>query len=308
MAYPYASPATVGPAPQSGYPQASFLPAGAMPPGSAIGPAGENPFYVRPQDIYRPPVATLFHFDLSEAKVDYVVPQRFGLAAILGMTTALAILFGCMRWLDAEPGWYLFYGFQSVVICIVQMFHGKSPRRASAIAGAIMGPLFVLGTAWFTRWENTDGSLVLCFMVMMVPCGAFLGYLNGTCAAGIFLVMDKLEKYLKGDSASENEPERAASLARGARVMTAPPGVPVFNCVVNVAPAGAEGLVVATVANLAGFRGQGKSEREALASVVGQFKAAVDTLPFGRNEPIPWIDPPTKPAAGETQRLIAVHL
>jgi hypothetical protein len=211
MAYPYASPATFGPVPPTGYPQTtSFLPSGAlpsgaMPTGAAIGPAGDNPFSVRPQDIYRPPVATLFHFDLSEAKADYVVPQRFGLAAILGMTTALAILFGCMRWLDAEPGWYLFYGFQSVAICIVQMFHGKSPRRASAIAGAIMGPLFVLGSAWISQWEN-EGGLVLCFMVMMVPCGAFLGYLNGTCAAGIFLVMDKLEKYVKGNPDSEHEP------------------------------------------------------------------------------------------------------
>ncbi len=202
MAYPYASPAMVGPAQQSGYPPDTYQSAG-----SAIGPAGENPFYVRPRDVYQPPGAKLFHFDLTEAKVDYVVPQRFGLSAILGMTTALAILFGCMRWLDAEPGWYLFYGFQSIVICIVQMFQGKSPRRASAIAGAILGPLFILGSAWFSPRENGNAVMVLCFMVMMIPTGAFLGYLNGTCAAGIFLVMDKLEKYLKGGSASETEPE-----------------------------------------------------------------------------------------------------
>jgi hypothetical protein len=89
--------------------------------------------------------------------------------------------------------------------------------------------------------------------------------------------------------------------------MTAPPGVPVFNCVVNVAPPGADGLVVATVANLAGLSGQGKSEREALASVVGQFKAALASYHLAGTV-IPWIEPPLKPAAGETQRLIAVHL
>ena len=33
---------------------------------------------------------------------------------------------------------------------------------------------------------------------MGVPIGAFLGYLTGTCAAGIFLVMDALEPYLQG--------------------------------------------------------------------------------------------------------------
>ncbi len=89
--------------------------------------------------------------------------------------------------------------------------------------------------------------------------------------------------------------------------MTAPLGVPVFNCVVNVAPVGADGLVVATVANLAGLSGQGKSEREALAAVVGQFKSAMSAY-HAAGTPIPWIDPPNATAAGETQRLIAVHL
>jgi hypothetical protein len=162
------------------------------------GPPSHSGFQPRPQDIFRlPATPSFFNFDLPEAHADYVVPQRFGLAAILGMTTALAILFGCMRWLGAEPAWYLFYGTQSIVICIVQMFQGRSPRRASAIAGAIMGPLFLLGAAWFSWGNRVDAGEVLCMALMMVPCGAFLGYLNGTCAAGIFLVMDKLEQYFQ---------------------------------------------------------------------------------------------------------------
>ena len=89
--------------------------------------------------------------------------------------------------------------------------------------------------------------------------------------------------------------------------MTAPLGVPVFNCVVNVALADDSGMVVATVANLAGIFGQGRSEREALAAVVTQFKAAMSRY-LSEGTPIPWIDPPTPPAAGQTQRLIAAHL
>ena len=34
-------------------------------------------------------------------------------------------------------------------------------------------------------------------LVFSIPCGAFLGYLTGTLAAGIFLVMDFLESYVK---------------------------------------------------------------------------------------------------------------
>lgn len=88
--------------------------------------------------------------------------------------------------------------------------------------------------------------------------------------------------------------------------MTAPPNVPVFNCVVNVGPT-AEGAIVATVANLAGMSAAGKSEREALAAVVGQFKAAMNRY-HESGEAIPWIDPPMAPTAGQLQRLIAVHL
>jgi hypothetical protein len=89
--------------------------------------------------------------------------------------------------------------------------------------------------------------------------------------------------------------------------MTAPPEVPVFNCVVNVGPPGPDGLVEATVANVAGIVGRGRSEREALAQVVPLFKALV-AKHHAAGQPIPWIDPPTAPAPGQSQRLIAVHL
>jgi predicted RNase H-like HicB family nuclease len=89
--------------------------------------------------------------------------------------------------------------------------------------------------------------------------------------------------------------------------MTAPPSVPVFNCLVNVTPPGKDGQFTATVANLAGIVGRGKSEREALAQVVSAFKDAVARL-TAAGQPIPWIDPPSPPGEGQSQRLIAVHL
>ena len=82
--------------------------------------------------------------------------------------------------------------------------------------------------------------------------------------------------------------------------------VPVFNCVVHVAPPDAEGVVVARVANLPGLEGRGKSEREALAAAVTAFKAAV-AAKTAAGEQLPFVEPPPPPA-GQTQRLIAVHL
>src|SRR5438067_11620588 len=91
-------------------------------------------FVVRPEDIYRPP--PLFSIQTEPAR--YKVPQRFGMSAILGIMTALALLFGGFRLLNAEPVVYLFFGIQSLVICLVQMFNTRAPRAASATAGAIM--------------------------------------------------------------------------------------------------------------------------------------------------------------------------
>jgi len=87
---------------------------------------------------------------------------------------------------------------------------------------------------------------------------------------------------------------------------TSPQNVPVFNCVVHVAPRDADGTVVARVANLPGIESRGKSEREALTQIVAAFKTAV-AAKVAAGEAVPFIEPPQL-AAGETQRLIAVHL
>lgn len=89
--------------------------------------------------------------------------------------------------------------------------------------------------------------------------------------------------------------------------MTVPIGpVPVFNCVVDIAPSGPDGAIVARVINLAGIETTGRSEREALAAAVTAFKAEVGRLhSAGKN--ISWIAE-QPPANGASRRLIAVHL
>lgn len=156
--------------------------------------SGENPFYVLP-----PPNSggTPFYSFASPEPAKYKVPQRFGMSAILGIMTALALLFGGLRLLNADPVVYLFFGMQGLPICIVQMFHGQSPRFASSVAGAIILPVFVMFALGLSR-HGPDLGAIVCVMVMSVPIGAFQGYLTGTCAAGIFLVMDALEPYLQG--------------------------------------------------------------------------------------------------------------
>jgi len=89
--------------------------------------------------------------------------------------------------------------------------------------------------------------------------------------------------------------------------MTAPAGTPVFNCVVHVSARDGDGLVLARVVNLPGIEARGRSEREALAQCVAAFKASVAAA-TATGTPIAWIEPLPRPQAGETERLIAVHL
>src|SRR5947207_10558173 len=58
---------------------------------------------------------------------DFVVPKTFGMSAIIGIMTALAIVFGCLRWLDAWPVLYFFFAVQGLVICLAQMLYGRTP-------------------------------------------------------------------------------------------------------------------------------------------------------------------------------------
>jgi hypothetical protein len=164
---------------------------------------GENPFRILPHEFYRPP--PIFSFPMAQP-ARFKVPERFGMSAILGIMTALAVLFGGLKLLDADPLVYLFFGVQGLLICVVQMFHGRSPRFASSVAGAVILPVFVMCAALFSRHGPPAGA-VACMMTMGVPIGGFLGYLTGTCAAGIFLIMDALEPYMQG--------QRPAAASRG---------------------------------------------------------------------------------------------
>lgn len=138
---------------------------------------------------------------------DYVVPKRFGMSAILGIMTALAGVFGVLRFVNAEPFFYAFFAIQSLTICLAQMFYGKTPRLASTVAGAVILPLFTIVASRFS--ENLNAEEIVCMTIGFVPFGALLGYITGTCAAGVFLVMDAAENYFKGQPVLDHRPRPA---------------------------------------------------------------------------------------------------
>ncbi len=151
---------------------------------------------MRPPELVSSGSASQVHRWESPGPAQYVVPRTFGMSAILGIMTALAFLFGGFQLYSAHPVLYLFFGVQVVVICVAQMLYGKAPRFASAVSGALLLPLFVIG--WISFWDRRGANGALCMLLIGVPVGAFFGYLTGTMAAGIFLVMDAAERYLTG--------------------------------------------------------------------------------------------------------------
>ena len=123
----------------------------------------------------------------------YHVPKRFGVSAILGITTVLAILFGLLRSTGAPLISYWYFALLSLFICIAQMRFGEVPRQVSIIAGALLLPVFVIGTALYEDESlHNDGVAIL---LVSIFDGAFFGYLTGTCLGGVFLLMDLLEKF-----------------------------------------------------------------------------------------------------------------
>jgi len=82
--------------------------------------------------------------------------------------------------------------------------------------------------------------------------------------------------------------------------------VPVFNCVVHVGRS-PDGSFLAHVANLPGIQASGKTEREALTSVVATFKSTLARY-HAAGEAIPLVESYPRPQPGQSERLIAVHL
>jgi hypothetical protein len=150
--------------------------------------------------VDRPP--SMFQFE-PPAPAQYVVPSRFGMSGIIGVVTALALLFGGFHIYNADPVFYLFFGTQAIVICVAQMLYGKTPRAASAISGAIFLPLFLAISMALWGHRREVGFVRLFAVLGTVPVGALVGYATGTLAAGVFLIMDAAERLMVSDGPAE---------------------------------------------------------------------------------------------------------
>src|SRR5262245_16214889 len=128
----------------------------------------------------------------ASRKGTYSVPQRFGISAILALTTLFAFIFAGLRAFNAPAVVYFFFGTLAVSICIAQMVFGKVPRLSSIAAGAVLLPFWTLVMA-IIRADSVSFDAVA-MAISAAPftliAGAVLGYLAGTVLAGFFLLLD----------------------------------------------------------------------------------------------------------------------
>jgi hypothetical protein len=123
-------------------------------------------------------------------EVDYQVPSRFGLGAILATLTIFSAVFGSLKAAHAPGHIYYFVASLGLLVCLGQMISGKIPRGASTMVGAIFIPVWVIGFAIFSRAGVAPYAVGIPCLIIF---GAFVGYAVGTLAAGCFLAMDLLE-------------------------------------------------------------------------------------------------------------------
>jgi hypothetical protein len=83
--------------------------------------------------------------------------------------------------------------------------------------------------------------------------------------------------------------------------------VPVYNCHARLSTPDVEGWITAHCCNLPQIVVRGKTQREALAALVAEFKAAISRY-GAAGQAIPWAEAPAEPQPGEQERWIAVHL
>ncbi|MFO0905564.1 MAG: hypothetical protein U0939_21315 [Pirellulales bacterium] len=147
----------------------------------------------------------------------YSVPRRFNILSIMVLTTLFAVGFAALRYCNAPLPVYLYVGVQATITLGVQMFWPNAPRTSSVISGALLLPLTLIGAFLI----EVDGRrpphplVVLCPLPFVVGGGMFVGYVMGVFAAGVFLIVDKLEVLLRrkpsGAAASPSSPFGEAS-------------------------------------------------------------------------------------------------
>jgi hypothetical protein len=155
-------------------------------------------------------------FGLRLLKLEVCVPRRFGLRAILVVTGCFAVL--CLLLARLNTHWLLVE-----VICIMllmigalQMLRGPAKARQSSILTGMATMSFVgaIGALLNPPDSRSSGMLVFCNWTIIGP---FAGYLGGVFVAGVFLIVEVMNRWLDGPALPQSATTRDAPLPEAAK-------------------------------------------------------------------------------------------
>lgn len=122
----------------------------------------------------------------------YSVPRRFDLATLFVVSTAFAMLFTLLGYLECSSWVKLAWCgyFSGVGTAQAVLYSGRAPRLASVLAGGLFSVSFA------TPLSRSDLSGAFCASIGLFIAGLPSGYIAGTLIGGVFLVADKLRKWI----------------------------------------------------------------------------------------------------------------
>ena len=147
---------------------------------------------------------------------EYRVPRRFGVGTILVVTALFAALCGVIKWTAASPLDLVIYSSFVIVVGGAQMILERSPRLGSILAGTIFLPIALLAAFMMEQSQSASGGgrfipeLDAALVFWILASGAMLGYLGGTVLAGLFLVLDKIQRVVVRRHKSRGMPTEAS--------------------------------------------------------------------------------------------------
>jgi len=137
------------------------------------------------------------------------VPRRFAIGTAMLITAMYSVLFAVMKSLGAHAIVMVIVALFFTVVGAAQMllFGGRKPREASLIAGAVfwgaaptVGFLiarFSIGSPPGAQPFAIVGGL-LCGTLGSALLGVVLGYVAGCLTAGVFLILNRIDRALHG--------------------------------------------------------------------------------------------------------------
>lgn len=125
----------------------------------------------------------------------YSVPKRFDIATLLTVSLAYSLLFTLLKVLDSHWTVFAFIGGLTAIVALAQMLYEepKQIRTASLLGGG----LFTVVSAIVLGLTTNDPFARISLLITGLLFGPFLGYAAGVLDAGVFLIADRVRKWLE---------------------------------------------------------------------------------------------------------------